>query len=209
MTTANEYPPGVEDDDVPPGYELEGGAGHSVEHANLYGASQTFQDLGLPEPIYEALIKDFKFKAPSQIQALTLPKIIQSPDRHMIAQGHNGCGKTTCFTIAMLLRCAQLSRMLDSTQAAIRLLFESASEHFIGHSPQRIHACLHVPICTQTVSRSGQVIPLSTLQLSSCVCAAIWRRRHSLCLLHLKRRGSGRQHVASKATTTPHRRSAG
>ena len=45
-----------------------------------------------------------KFERPSRIQATTLPMILQPPYEHMIAQAHNGSGKTTCFVLSMLSR---------------------------------------------------------------------------------------------------------
>ncbi len=37
-------------------------------------------------------------------QAQTLPMILTPPHRNLIAQAHNGSGKTTCFVLAMLSR---------------------------------------------------------------------------------------------------------
>jgi hypothetical protein len=45
------------------------------------------------------------FSKPSRIQAETLPMILGKPPQHLIAQAHNGSGKTTCFVLGMLSRC--------------------------------------------------------------------------------------------------------
>jgi ATP-dependent RNA helicase DDX19/DBP5 len=45
-----------------------------------------------------------KFTKPSRIQAETLPMILSNPPRSLIAQAHNGSGKTTCFVLGMLSR---------------------------------------------------------------------------------------------------------
>lgn len=45
-----------------------------------------------------------KFERPSRIQALTLPMVLTPPYKDLIAQAHNGSGKTTCFVLAMLSR---------------------------------------------------------------------------------------------------------
>jgi ATP-dependent RNA helicase DDX19/DBP5 len=45
-----------------------------------------------------------KFERPSKIQGETLPMILTPPHRNLIAQAHNGSGKTTCFTLGMLSR---------------------------------------------------------------------------------------------------------
>ena len=44
------------------------------------------------------------FTKPSRVQAQTLPMILSPPFRHLIAQAHNGSGKTTCFVLGMLSR---------------------------------------------------------------------------------------------------------
>ncbi|MED6204911.1 DEAD-box ATP-dependent RNA helicase 38 [Stylosanthes scabra] len=45
-----------------------------------------------------------KFQKPSKIQAISLPMILNPPHRDLIAQAHNGSGKTTCFVLGMLSR---------------------------------------------------------------------------------------------------------
>ncbi len=62
----------------------------------------------------QGLYTEMKFERPSRIQALTLPMIL-TPDasgtfRDLIAQAHNGSGKTTCFVLAMLSRWVEESR---------------------------------------------------------------------------------------------------
>lgn len=54
-----------------------------------------------------------KFERPSKIQATTLPMILRRSEagifKDLIAQAHNGSGKTTCFVLAMLSRWAGLA----------------------------------------------------------------------------------------------------
>lgn len=45
-----------------------------------------------------------RFERPSKIQAVTLPMILTPPYKNLIAQAHNGSGKTTCFNLGMLSR---------------------------------------------------------------------------------------------------------
>ena len=45
-----------------------------------------------------------KFEKPSKIQAISLPMILTQPFKDLIAQVHNGSGKTTCFVLGMLSR---------------------------------------------------------------------------------------------------------
>ena len=55
--------------------------------------------LALPENLLKALY-EMKFVRPSKIQAAALPKIWAG--RNLLAQSHNGTGKTACFVLGML-----------------------------------------------------------------------------------------------------------
>ncbi|KAL6777779.1 hypothetical protein ACKKBG_A15620 [Auxenochlorella protothecoides x Auxenochlorella symbiontica] len=70
----------------------------------LYTSAKTFEELGLSPELLQGLYIEMKFERPSKIQAETLPLILTPPHRSLIAQAHNGSGKTTCFTLAMLSR---------------------------------------------------------------------------------------------------------
>ena len=86
---------------------LDGGPGEikTVTADNtLYSSAKTFEELGLNQKLLQGLYTEMKFERPSRIQAQTLPMILASPHRSLIAQAHNGSGKTTCFTLAMLSR---------------------------------------------------------------------------------------------------------
>lgn len=73
---------------------------------DVYSSDISFEDLGLSKELLEGIYNEMEFKKPSGIQAQTLPLILNPPYRPLIAQGHNGCGKTTCFTLAMLSKYA-------------------------------------------------------------------------------------------------------
>ncbi|CAL8468415.1 g7955 [Coccomyxa elongata] len=70
----------------------------------IYASATSFEDLSLSEDLLKGIYTEMKFEKPSRIQALTLPMILTPPYRSLIAQAHNGSGKTTCFTLAMLSR---------------------------------------------------------------------------------------------------------
>lgn len=53
----------------------------------------------------QGLYVEMKFERPSKVQAKTLPMILMPPHKDLIAQAHNGSGKTTCFVLSMLSRC--------------------------------------------------------------------------------------------------------
>eukprot|EP00884_Botryococcus_braunii_P018155 jgi/Botrbrau1/5022/Bobra.0396s0036.1 len=69
-----------------------------------YTSASSFDDLPIPKPLLQGLYTEMKFEKPSRIQATTLPMILTPPFRSLIAQAHNGSGKTTCFILGMLAR---------------------------------------------------------------------------------------------------------
>jgi len=70
-----------------------------------YSSASTFEDLALSPELLQGLYTEMKFERPSRIQATTLPMILTGPPfRSLIAQAHNGSGKTTCFVLGMLAR---------------------------------------------------------------------------------------------------------
>lgn len=70
----------------------------------IYASAKTFEELGLSQELLQGLYTEMKFERPSRIQAETLPLILTPPHKSLIAQAHNGSGKTTCFTLSMLSR---------------------------------------------------------------------------------------------------------
>lgn len=75
-----------------------------VADDTMYTSAKTFEDLGLGPELLQGLYSEMKFERPSRIQAQTLPMILAPPYKSLIAQAHNGSGKTTCFTLSMLSR---------------------------------------------------------------------------------------------------------
>lgn len=70
----------------------------------MYTSAKTFEDLNLSPDLLKGLYVEMKFERPSKIQAHSLPMILTPPYKHLIAQAHNGSGKTTCFMLGMLSR---------------------------------------------------------------------------------------------------------
>lgn len=70
-----------------------------------YFSANTFEELGLSEDLMKG-IYHLKFSKPSKIQATSLPMILSSTGEHknLIAQAHNGSGKTASFVLGMLSR---------------------------------------------------------------------------------------------------------
>lgn len=69
-----------------------------------YTSAKSFEELNLSESLLRGLYSEMKFERPSKIQGITLPMILSTPYHHLIAQAHNGSGKTTCFVLGMLSR---------------------------------------------------------------------------------------------------------
>ncbi|XWS59580.1 hypothetical protein CRYUN_Cryun08bG0134300 [Craigia yunnanensis] len=69
-----------------------------------YTSAFTFEELNLTPELLKGLYVEMKFEKPSKIQAISLPMILTPPYMDLIAQAHNGSGKTTCFTLGMLSR---------------------------------------------------------------------------------------------------------
>ncbi|KAA0066182.1 DEAD-box ATP-dependent RNA helicase 38-like [Cucumis melo var. makuwa] len=69
-----------------------------------YSSASTFEDLNLSKELLKGLYVEMKFHKPSKIQAISLPMILTPPYKDLIAQAHNGSGKTTCFVLGMLSR---------------------------------------------------------------------------------------------------------
>lgn len=69
-----------------------------------YTSAVSFEELNLSPELLQGIYSEMKFEKPSKIQAATLPMIVSPPYQNLIAQAHNGSGKTTCFVLGMLSR---------------------------------------------------------------------------------------------------------
>eukprot|EP00262_Sarcandra_glabra_P007385 TRINITY_DN2014_c0_g1_i1.p1 TRINITY_DN2014_c0_g1~~TRINITY_DN2014_c0_g1_i1.p1 ORF type:complete len:548 (-),score=96.05 TRINITY_DN2014_c0_g1_i1:309-1772(-) len=77
---------------------------NAVTGDTLYSSATTFEELNLSPELLKGLYIEMRFKRPSKIQAVSLPMILTPPYKNLIAQAHNGSGKTTCFVLGMLSR---------------------------------------------------------------------------------------------------------
>ncbi|GFR49000.1 hypothetical protein Agub_g11021 [Astrephomene gubernaculifera] len=75
-----------------------------TEGDSIYSSAHKFEELPLSPELLKGLYVEMKFERPSKIQALTMPMILTPPHKDLIAQAHNGSGKTTCFVLSMLSR---------------------------------------------------------------------------------------------------------
>ncbi|KAL4575744.1 hypothetical protein LXL04_011829 [Taraxacum kok-saghyz] len=69
-----------------------------------YTSAVRFEDLNLSPELLKGLYVEMKFERPSKIQSISLPMILTPPYKNLIAQAHNGSGKTNCFVLGMLSR---------------------------------------------------------------------------------------------------------
>jgi ATP-dependent RNA helicase DDX19/DBP5 len=81
----------------------------------LYQKDATWESLGVREDIIKGLV-EMGFIRPSRIQASTYPLVMKKPYSHLIAQAHNGSGKTGAFGIATL---ARIDEKVNEVQAVI------------------------------------------------------------------------------------------
>ncbi|KAI3885371.1 hypothetical protein MKX03_035894 [Papaver bracteatum] len=70
----------------------------------IYQTAKRFEDLNLSRELLMGLYVEMNFKTPSKIQSVTLPMILIPPYKDLVAQAHNGSGKTACFVLGMLSR---------------------------------------------------------------------------------------------------------
>jgi ATP-dependent RNA helicase DDX19/DBP5 len=75
-----------------------------ISGGTVYESATTFEDLKLSPELLKGLHDEMGFSRPSKIQAITLPMILTPPYKDLVAQAHNGSGKTTCFVLGMLSR---------------------------------------------------------------------------------------------------------
>ncbi|PZE75696.1 ATP-dependent RNA helicase [Curtobacterium sp. MCBD17_034] len=76
--------------------------------ADTDGASPTFADLGLSEPVLKA-VRDIGYEVPSAIQAATIPTLLEGRDVVGLAQ--TGTGKTAAFALPILSRLASSQKL--------------------------------------------------------------------------------------------------
>lgn len=75
-----------------------------VSGDTVYTSALKFEDLNLSSDLIKGLYVEMSFSRPSKIQGVTLPMILTPPYKDLVAQAHNGSGKTTCFVLGMLSR---------------------------------------------------------------------------------------------------------
>lgn len=93
----------------------EEGPENLVKDVNELIANDTWESMKVSDKIREGLI-EMNFIRPSKIQASTYPLIMRSPYSHLIAQSHNGSGKTGAFGLGTLARMDEKS---DTIQAVV------------------------------------------------------------------------------------------
>ncbi|KAL0232823.1 hypothetical protein GEMRC1_011570 [Eukaryota sp. GEM-RC1] len=72
--------------------------------SQLYRSDDTFEELGVPEDIRRAVYDDLRFTTPSEIQAESIPKVMDDPPSSCLVQSQSGTGKTLAFALSSLMR---------------------------------------------------------------------------------------------------------
>ncbi|KAG5553432.1 hypothetical protein RHGRI_011348 [Rhododendron griersonianum] len=85
----------------------------------MYASAKAFEELDLSPDLLKGLYVEMKFERPSKIQAISLPMILTPPHKHLIAQAHNGSGKTTCFNMEVLKKMGKYTGI--TSEAAISM----------------------------------------------------------------------------------------
>ena len=96
------------------------------DKSDLFIKDATWEGLGVREELIKGLI-EMGFTKPSKIQATTYPLIMKKPYQHLIAQAHNGSGKTGAFGIGTLAR-------IDETQNTIQAVIFAHTRELINQT---------------------------------------------------------------------------
>lgn len=101
--------------------------------------------MNLSPEMLKGLYVEMKFERPSKIQEVSLPMILTPPYKNLIAQAHNGSGKTTCFVLGMLSR-------VDPKLHAPQALCICPTRELAIQVKDRLFSCLHALLRLQYLS---------------------------------------------------------
>ncbi|ANQ10269.1 DEAD-box RNA helicase [Plasmodium coatneyi] len=133
-----------------------------VKDVKLYRSRNTWEELNIDNDLIQILTY-LKFFAPSKIQGLALPYILNS-NRNLIAQAQNGSGKTLTFVISML---SKINRNEGTLQAmCICPTRELAQQNYdvVGKFTKylTVKVFLAVPLCDRYDKNAGFQIYVGT-----------------------------------------------
>ncbi|GAB67995.1 DEAD-box RNA helicase [Plasmodium cynomolgi strain B] len=133
-----------------------------VRDIKLYRSRNTWEELNIDNDLIQILTY-LKFFAPSKIQGLALPYILNS-NKNLIAQAQNGSGKTLTFVISML---SKINRNEGSLQAmCICPTRELAQQNYevVGKFTKylTVKVFLAVPLCDRYNKNAGFQIYVGT-----------------------------------------------
>jgi ATP-dependent RNA helicase DDX19/DBP5 len=144
-------------------------------------SDESWDSLGIPEKLLEGLI-DMNFSKPSKIQATTYPLITKNPPTHLLAQSHNGSGKTGAFGLGTLSRIDEkkntlqavifahtrelvnqitkvLTKMAKFTNIKVTALDKTSKKNEIGH------VIVTTPGNFETMAYGRKILDLSNLKV--------------------------------------------
>ncbi|EUD69331.1 adenosinetriphosphatase [Plasmodium inui San Antonio 1] len=133
-----------------------------VRDIKLYRSRNTWEELNIDNDLIQILTY-LKFFAPSKIQGLALPYILNS-NKNLIAQAQNGSGKTLTFVISMLSKINRNEGMLQAmcicpTRELAQQNYEVVGK-FTKYLPVKVF--LAVPLCDKYDKNAGFQIYVGT-----------------------------------------------
>jgi ATP-dependent RNA helicase DDX19/DBP5 len=96
----------------------------------LFEKDTTWESLGVREEIIKGLI-EIGFIRPSRIQAASFKLVTKEPYSHLIAQAHNGSGKTGAFGISTLQR-------IDENQNEVQAVIFAHTKILVNQTVERL-----------------------------------------------------------------------
>ncbi|CAG9473708.1 ATP-dependent RNA helicase DBP5, putative [Plasmodium vivax] len=133
-----------------------------VRDIKLYRSRNTWEELNIDNDLIQILTY-LKFFAPSKIQGLALPYILNS-DKNLIAQAQNGSGKTLTFVISMLSKINRNQGVLQAMCICPTRELAQQNYEVVGKFTKylTVKVFLAVPLCERFNKNAGFQIYVGT-----------------------------------------------
>ncbi len=123
----------------------------------------SFRDLGLPEPLLEALAA-LDFNTPTPIQTQSIPALLEGRD--LLGQAQTGTGKTAAFALPLLARlepdllCPQVLILAPTRELALQVseACEGFARHIRGYRAATLYGGQPYAQQLRDLSRGAQVV---------------------------------------------------
>ncbi|WP_211220529.1 DEAD/DEAH box helicase [Pseudoclavibacter soli] len=126
-------------------------------------AALTFADLGLPQPLVDA-VRDLGYETPSPIQAATIPALLAGGD--LVGQAQTGTGKTAAYALPVLAdldpkqRTPQTLVLAPTRELALQVCeaFEQYAAHLEGVSVLPVYGGQSYSVQLSALRRGVQIV---------------------------------------------------